>query len=160
MADLGRALARAVRGGDGDVVVETEAHRAIALGVVPRRPHRAHRGLVRIAHHALDRVDRRAGGEQRDFVRFRRRVRVRIQLRGLARPFRDPPQVVGAVDARQLLARRLARSDDLEAALAPARRDGVHDLGPFGPFGMPGRRLVLGEAVGVNQDDGHSNCRL
>ena len=33
-----------VRRADGDVVEETEPHRAIALGMVPRRPHRAERG--------------------------------------------------------------------------------------------------------------------
>ena len=31
---------------------------------------------------------------------------------------------------------------------------------PLGAFGMPRRCLVLGESVGVNQDDGQGNCKL
>ncbi len=46
-----------VRRGDGDVVVEAEAHRAVALGVMAGGRTSAKARAFRAAHHALDRVD-------------------------------------------------------------------------------------------------------
>ena len=63
-----------VRSGGGDVIVEAEAHGAIAFGVVARRPHHRERRPMPPAHHPRHRLDRRASGEKRDLMRFRRRV--------------------------------------------------------------------------------------
>ena len=69
--DLARAEMTRVGGGDRYIVEQAEAHRARALGVVPRRPHDRDRGPVRSGHHALDAVDGGARREQRDLIRLR-----------------------------------------------------------------------------------------
>ena len=158
--DLRGTLRAGVGGRNGDVVEQAEAHRAVALGVVSRRADHRHGGLVRSAHHPLDGVDGGAGGEQRDLVRFRRRVGVGIDLRGLAGGFRHPPDVFAIVHAGELLDRRRARCDDLGPLLTPRGGHRVHDLGPLGTLGMARRRLVLGESIGMNQDHEVSSCRL
>ena len=112
---------------------------------------------MRAAHHALDRVDRRAGGQQRDLVRLGRRVGVGIELPGASGRLRDLTQVLAIVDPRELLGGRRARRDDFGAALAPAVGDGVHDFGALGALGMAGRRLMFGETIGRDQDDGHGD---
>ena len=53
-----------------------------------------------------------------------------------------PPELLTGGDAR--------RHDF--AALPPLPGHAVHHLGAFGPFWMPRRCLVLGEAVGGDQD--------
>jgi hypothetical protein len=59
------------------------------------------------------------------------------------------------VHSRELFARGRPRRDDFRATRSPAIRDGVHHLGALRPFRMTGRGLMLGEALGVNEDDGH-----
>ena len=69
--DLRGTLGAGVRRRDGDIVVEAEPHRSIALGVVAGRAYQGDGPAVRPAHHALDRVNRGAGGQQRYFVGLR-----------------------------------------------------------------------------------------
>ena len=68
IATRGSAAGERVRRGDGDVVVEAEAHRPIAFGVMPGRPHQRERRLAGVER-VIDRADGRAGGEQRDLAR-------------------------------------------------------------------------------------------
>ena len=56
-------------GGDGHVVEQAEAHRAVGERMVPGRPHEAERRAVLAGEHAVDRVARRAGREPRDVER-------------------------------------------------------------------------------------------
>ncbi len=152
---LSRPLHPGVRGGDGDVVVETKTHRPIAFGMMPRRPNQCHGGTVRPTHDPLHRVHGGAGGQERNFIRFRRRVRVRIEAFGAAVGFGNDLQVRRVMDTSQVLARRSPRRHDLDAALPPPVGNDVEDLGPFRPFGVAGRRLMLGESIAVNQEDRH-----
>jgi hypothetical protein len=112
-------------------------HRAVALRVMPRRAHERDGRPVRPGHDPFHGVDRGAGGEQRDVVRFGRRVGVRIELRRFPGRFGNPAEVVAVVHARELLGGRLARCHDVGAALAPAGGHRVHDLGALGPLDAP-----------------------
>ena len=145
-----------VRGGDGDVVVEAEAHRAVALGVMAGRPHQRERAACAAAHHPLDGVDRGAGREQRDLVRSRGRVGVGIERDRLTR--RSRRSAAGSRRrARAPAARASPRAAPrLRRPLPPGAGHDVHHLGPFGPLRMPGRRLVFGEPVGADENQGHA----
>jgi hypothetical protein len=132
---------------DGHVVEQAEPHRPIAFRMMARRPDQRQGGDVRRGHHPLHRVDGRARGQQRDLVRFGRRIRVRIERRRAVDRLRETAEVLGGMNARELLAARLARRDDLDAPRAPSSGHGVHDLGALGALGMARRRLVFGEAV-------------
>ena len=57
-------------GSDGDVVVETESHRAVALGVVARRTNQR-KCRVAGAQRMLGGLNRRAGGQRCNLDRFR-----------------------------------------------------------------------------------------
>jgi hypothetical protein len=69
--DSGQAvLALNVTGSDGDVVEDAEPHRAIAQGVMARRPDRAE-GVGDIAcHHGIDGGHDSFGGQHRRLVRL------------------------------------------------------------------------------------------
>src|SRR5262249_32913862 len=82
-------------------------------------------------------------------------IGVRIQRHRLPRRLGNPAQVLGVVHASELLARGRARRDDLDALGLPALRHHFHDLGTLGPLWMARRRLVLGETIGMDEDDGH-----
>ena len=119
--DAGRAERARMRGGNRDVVEQAEAHRAVPFRVVARRPHQRHRRQMRRADHPLDGVDARARREQRDLVRFRRRVGVGIERRRAARRLRNPAQVLAVVDARQLLVASPARGATISTPRARQR---------------------------------------
>ena len=63
-----------VCGGHRHVVEQAEAHGAVALGVMARRPHERQRALILAAQHALDHLDARSRREQRDLVGIGRRI--------------------------------------------------------------------------------------
>ena len=160
--DAARAERACVSSAACDVVEQTEPHRAAAFRVMAGRPHHRHRRAIGSGHHALDRVDRGAGGEPRDFVRLGRRERVRVERHRATRCFRNATDVIGIVHARELLVGRGARRHDFGALPAPAIRDGIEHFGALRPFGMARRRLMLRKTVGVNQDDRQriADCRL
>jgi hypothetical protein len=99
-------------------------------------------------HDPLDTVDRGAGSQQGDLVGLRRRVGVGVERDRRTGSLGNPAQVLAAVHARELLARRFARRDDFPALAPPLAGDDVHHLGTFRAFGVAGRRLVFGEPFG------------
>ena len=109
--DLRRAIGARVRGGDRDVVVQTESHRAIALGVMAGGPHQRERAALRAAERMVDGLHRGTGRQQCNVMGLRRCVGVGIELDGAAGRFGDAAQVVAIVDAQQLLARGGRRRD-------------------------------------------------
>ena len=147
--------ARERRGGrHGDVVEQAEAHRAIALGVMARRPHERERRLS-VVQRVLHRLDSRTRCEQRDVVRIGRGERVRIQHpTGKPGRGRDAVDVRSVVHSRQFFARRGPRRGHPPARFEPLRGDRVEHVGPFRPLGMPRRRDVRVEAGGRNQQHG------
>ena len=141
-----------VRSGGGDVVVEAESHRPIALGVMARRPHERHHARRARLHDGLDAADGGSRREQRHVARFRRRVGVRIERHRAAGRLVDRRQVRVAVHAPQLGVRRRPRRLDDAAPLLPRGGDAVHHLGALDALRMTGRRPMIGEPIGVNQD--------
>jgi hypothetical protein len=128
------------------------------LRVMARRPHNGHGRAVRSGHDAFNAVDDRARRQQRDLIRLRRRVRVRVERRRFAGRLRNAAHVIGVMHTGQLLACRTARRDDIGALRAPPIDDDVHDFGTLGSLGMPGRRLVLGKPLRVNENQRHGKC--
>ena len=94
-----------VRGADGDVVEEAEAHRAAALGVVPGRPHGAERGRALLLQHEVDAEHDGAGGVacRGQRVRVERGVRVEVVQSLLGARGLDLEHVGAVVDARDLI---------------------------------------------------------
>jgi hypothetical protein len=142
---IGAKRAR-MRGGNGDVVEETESHRPVALCMMAGRTDQGERAAVRSAHDALDSPDCGAGREKRDLVRVGRREGVGIERNRLSCGLRQLPHIVGVVDARELAVCRVPGSGDLGAAFAPPRCDHVHHFGALRPFRVTRRRVVIGES--------------
>jgi hypothetical protein len=142
-----------VRGGHRHVVVEAEAHRPAALGMVTRRSHQRDRRRIGSTHDAFDGVDRGAGGEQRDLVRLGRCEGVGIESDRLSGSLGDPAQILDVVHARQLFMCGRPRRYDFATAVPPAAGDHVHHLRAFRALGVPGRRLVFGERRRRNHDE-------
>jgi hypothetical protein len=88
-------------------------------------------------------------------VRFGRGEGIGIEPDGTARCFRDSAQVLAIVDAQQLFASGGARGDHVDPPRPPPIGDHVHRLGALRPLGMPRGRLMLGESVGVDNDQRH-----
>ena len=128
-----------VRGADGDVVEEAEAHRPIALGVVPGRPDRAERTLALAPHHEVGGEHDGAGGV------LCRRQRVRVE-RGVGvdevQPCRGARLLEGidvrvAVHAGDLRARRRQRRVVAQVGVEPGGDQAVADgVQPVGALGM------------------------
>ena len=133
------------RRGNRDVVEEAEAHRAVRLGMVPRRAHERERWLA--VRECMARcLNRGARREQRDGLRPGARERVGVQHDRASRCRLDAIEIPGRMHARQFRPRRRTRLDDPSAARAPVRRHGIEHLRPLGPLGVPGRRHVLAKA--------------
>ena len=64
------------------------------------------------------------------------------------------------MDPRQLLVGRFARRHDFDAAVAPAGRHGVENLGAFRALGMAGRCFVIRESFGLDERQGHGSANL
>ena len=90
-------------------------------------------------------------------MRLGRREGVRIESDRPARGGRDGRDVLIGVDARELLVRGDVRRCDFAPSHPPAGGDELHDLGALGAFGMAGRRLMVGEAVGGDYGQGHGS---
>ena len=141
-----------MRGRGGHAVVQAESHRPIALGVMARRPDQRHHARCARLNDRLDSANRRAGGEQRDVARVRRRVSVGIERRRPARSRVNGGEMGVAVHSPQLGVRGRARRLDDAPTLLPCVGDAVHHLGALHALGMPGRRTVIAEPIGVNED--------
>ena len=134
-----------MRRADRDVVVEAEAHGAIAFGMVAGRANQREGPGVPAVDHPLDTLHRSARGQQRHLVGLGAGEGVGIERDRRPRRLGDPLQVVAVVHAVELLARGGARRHDFASRAAPGVGHDVHDLGPFGTLGMTGRVLVLRE---------------
>jgi hypothetical protein len=66
--------------------------------------------------------------------------------------------VFAAVNARQLFAARLPRRDDLALPLPPLLRDDIHHFGTLRRLGMARGRLVIGEPLRGDQNQGHGSA--
>ena len=164
-----RAVSARVGGRDRDVVEQAEAHRAAALGMVAGRPH--HR-----EHRVHGRCGRPANGlsivpDSSPAPPHRRRRRPRAarshatrptctcpdRARRRGRPFPRSRDVLRRVHPSELLGGRRVRGGDLVAPRPRLRGDDLHHLGPLGALGMPGRRPMLGEALGGDEGQRHEN---
>ncbi len=108
-----------------------------------------------IAHHVLDRLDRRAGRTRGDVVRRRRGVGVGVERDGETRRRGDLADVRRRMDALEFLVGRGARVHDSPTARPPAARHDLHHLRPLDALGMPRRREVIGETSRMDQDQRH-----
>ena len=88
-------------------------------------------------------------------MRLGRRERVRVERDGPPRRGRNRRDVLGGVDARELLARGDVGRRDFPPSRPPAGGDDLHDFGALGALGVAGRHLMFHEAVGGDQDQGH-----
>ncbi len=88
------AMRQRVRGADGDVVEQAEPHRAVALGVVSRRTHRAERVAAFARQHEIGREHRRARRVPRGVERMRVHRRVGIEE---VQP--GPPELSASISA-------------------------------------------------------------
>ena len=145
-----------MRGGDGDVVVEAEAHRAASLRVMAGGTDERERPLWdppitrSTASMAAPAASSAISDDSGD-----------VYVSGVegdgpaCRPL-DAIEMILVVHPRELLPRRLARRHNLAATLAPLARNDVHHFGAGGRFGMARRRLMFGEAFGRDQNQGHT----
>ena len=142
-----------MRSRGGDVVVEAESHRPIALGVMAGRPHqRQHARRARLN----DRFDPANRRRRRPAAR-RRAMSGDVYVSGSSDAARPAVSSIAArcavaVHPPQLGVRRRARRLHDAPALLPCGGDAVHHLGPLDTLGMAGRRPVIAETIGVNED--------
>jgi hypothetical protein len=147
-----------VRGGDGEVVEQTEPHRPPALGVMAGRAQGAERRPRLTGEQPVDRVDRPAGGVNGGVERVGARRRVEVDHPPAGRGQRlDRVDVGGGMDALELLAARGRRLD----ALDPERPRGGERLLDRGE--TPGV-LRMGAGVvavgrGMRDEQGHGRSR-
>jgi hypothetical protein len=135
-----------MRGGDGDVVEKTEAHRPAVLSVMPWRAHQRKRAragpFVEYVFHC---ADGGAGGHSSYVPRPRRGERVRIERYGPARGLLDERDVLGSMDATDFGIARWSGLLDHDALLPEFGSHGLHDLESLDAFGMTRRRQMIGE---------------
>ena len=140
------AAGQRMRRGDRGVVVETEAHGTLPLGVVPRRTDEGRRRRIMVQR-VIDRRHGRAGGQPGYRLGIGRCVGVRVESHPLPRRRTDRVDVARVVHAEQRLGRRGGGRRDATAAGAPARGHPRQDLGPGRLLGMPRGGRVVDEAV-------------
>ncbi len=146
------AEAERVRSCRRDVVVEAEAHGAIALGMMPWRPDERHHARISRLDDGLDAADGRARSQQRHVSRIWRRVGVGVERHRPADGSIHRLQVRLAVHARELRVRGGPWRLHDTAALLPCGGDTVHHLGPLHALGMAGRGSVIAEPIRMNED--------
>jgi hypothetical protein len=142
---LDSAASPQVRGRDGGVVEEAEAHRLGALGVVARRPRGDERALAGSLEHEVDRAHRAAGRRERGAEGVRRHARVALVEHARAARDRglDGVDVRGVVDERDRLAVGRGRLLDPELAEQAARLEPPRDRAePLAALGVAGTRVV------------------
>ena len=106
---LDSRLFERARDGDGDVVEEAEAHRAVRRRVVPGRANEAEGGIELAAQDRLRRGERAAGGAQRGLVRAGAGVSVGVEpVPGDAGGRGDLLDEAFGVDEAQLVGRSVA----------------------------------------------------
>ena len=143
-------------GADGGVVEETEPHRPVGFGVVPRRAHGAERPPRGGAEDRVHRRARRPGGPQRGLPRTGRDDGIAVDMRvafagncgehALHRRRRVDPPDLGARSARRCAA--VERGE-------PRRRQGALDRAQaLRAFGVARPRVVAG--AGGMREDGES----
>jgi hypothetical protein len=146
-------------GGHGDVVEQAEAHGAVRFRVMAGRTHRAEGAIQAALEHALDRVRHRARRLEGGGVGVRSRVRVGVELPRPPRRRRHRGHVVGGVHAKEFLARRVARGEELEARIQALAPDPLAQRGQaLRPLRMARPRVVLEEHGIVVEPDLHQ-CR-
>ena len=145
-----------VRGPDGHVVEQAEAHRALRLGVMAGRAHEAEGPVEAALEHALDRIRDRSRGPQGGGVGARAGLGVGIEA--------DRPPGGGGhrrdmrrgVHAEELLTRGVARKGQLQPLLETRFADALAQrLQPLRPLGMARAGIVLAEDRVVVEPDAH-----
>ena len=140
----GKACRASVGRGDGDVAVEAEPHRAIALRMVSGRAHQGQRAAARGSlQHAIDSVHPGAGREPGHVHGVGGGVGVGIERHRPSRGGFDGRQVLRAVHARQFVRASGTRLCHCHAPGTAIRRDAGQHLGPGGPLEVSGRRQVI-----------------
>ena len=152
--DARQALRTGVGRRDGDVVEQTKAHRAIALGVMARRTHERERRTV-AGERVLDAGEDGARGERGDIAGVWRGEGVGVEAHGASGRLGDRADVVGCVDGAQLVVGRGPRRRNRATAIPPAERDALQDLRALDPLGVSGWREVMGEALGADDEERH-----
>ncbi len=150
-----------VRHADGDVVEETEPHRAIALGMVSGRPHSAERRRALSPHDQVGREHDGSRRMQRSRQRFRAHRRVGIdvvQPRGRAFLF-DRREVPLSMDPRKLLMRRRRGVVVLKVGIEPRADEAVADgQQPVGAFGVIRSHVVQQGRRVADERSRHGAC--
>ena len=143
------------RGGDGDVVVQAEPHRARALRVVPGRPDERERRLI-VIERVLGGLYGGARGQRSDRGGVGRRKRVGIEHGGGPGRRRDPCEIRGVMDTFELLERRRSGAGGSPAAFQPTRGHGIEHMGALESLGMARGGDVAFEVVRGQQQ--HRCC--
>jgi hypothetical protein len=146
-----------MRGCDGDVVEQAEAHRACALGVVAGWADGAERGADVATEDAVDSGDPGTRGGQSGVERIgaHRGVGVELHVASRGCDFVHVVDVCGRVDASQLGAGRWAnRLDDLDGSFAGHLVDAApNGIEPLGALGMAGTHVVAAARRGREDED-------
>ena len=150
-----------VRGPDGDVVEQAEAHRPTALGVVARRAHGTEGGPALLAHDEVggqhDRAGRVEGGRQRMGVH--RRVGVEEVQPGRGTLRLDRRDVVALVNAGDLLVRGRLRRVVAQVGVEPGADQPVPDrVQPVRALGVVRPHVVQQERRMCNVCSRHGFC--
>ena len=134
------------RSGDGDVVEQTEPHRAISLGVMAGGPDQRQCTCAGVAiEHVFDRGNCRTSGEVCRRERARRGERIGIERHGAAGRLLDGSQIVSVMNPSDLHVRHTAWRLDVSSALAEFRGHDLHDLETLDALGMTRGSEMIGE---------------
>ena len=138
-----------IGGGDGDVAVDAEPHPRRGPGVVSGRTDEAERAPVRLRHDVGDGLDGRPGGQPGRQARAGQEPGVRVEHpAALGLEVEDLGEIVGRVDAGQLLEGRLADRDARAGVVIAGPLELAEDrLEPLGTFRMR-RRASDGRSSG------------
>ncbi len=97
---------------DRHVIKKTKTHRALGLGMMPRRPHHGKPVVHRAVHYLIEKFEETSRGKQCCIVGFAKRMRVGIESSmRLSRCGADVVDVYGVMNQRELIDRRRARCD-------------------------------------------------
>ena len=148
-----------IRGRQGDVAEDAEAHAFAGTGMMPRGADQAEGAAVAALHHVRDGLDRRAGGQPCGHHRMRKDPGVGIQRRRRPEP-REPrsPEVLRLVNPQQLVPGRLAdAAGGAGAGIAGPLQMAEDRLEPLGTLGVPSRDAMLDHPPVRVQGDGHGS---
>ena len=146
MRDAREASRSRVRRGDRDAVEEAEAHRLRVLGVMSRRPDQRKRaGAGTLVQHVVHGAHGGARGHASDIPGSGRGEGIGIERHGAAGGLPDQGDVLGGMDAADFGVGRRPWLLDRDALLPELGGHGLHDLESLDPFGVAGRRQMIGE---------------